>query len=105
MKLIEIEKDYCRNIAKFFCQEYTRMLNYNDEITFRICTQLDSRLLKFNLIRDYKVEIPSISKSEKRDYIIDNVLENKELPDTKILIHLQFKDLTFETIEYEKEKI
>jgi hypothetical protein len=101
MSLSEIEKDYARNIVKFFCKEFS---NRYDAL-FLIENQIRRRLLDNKLILDYKVDMPILDRCDIRDYRIDSVLENKEFFHKEIEIFLKYKDLTFEIIRYEKEQI
>lgn len=90
--LVEIELDYIKDIVEYFCRYYTKM--YVDkppslEITNLISKQINDRLLTTNLIVDYKVKVNIHTKDEKRDSVIDNILEDKSILEDNIIVYYQ----------------
>jgi hypothetical protein len=90
--LVEIELDYIRDIIEYFCRYYTTMYINNPEsleITNLISKQINDRLLTTNLIVDYKVKVNIYPKDEKRDSVIDNILEDKSILEDNIVVYYQ----------------
>lgn len=96
--LVEIELDYIRDIIEYFCRYYTTMYINNPEslinqqwieITNLISKQINDRLLITNLIVDYKVKVNIHTKDEKRDSVIDNILEDKSILEDNIVVYYQ----------------
>lgn len=90
--LVEIELDYIRDIIEYFCRYYTTMYINNPEsleITNLISKQINDRLLTTNLIIDYKVKVNIYPKDEKRDSVINNILEDKSILEDNIVVYYQ----------------
>jgi len=90
--LVEIELDYIRDIIEYFCRYYTTMYINNPEsleITNLISKQINDRLLTTNLIVDYKVKVNIYPKDEKRDSVINNILEDKSILEDNIVVYYQ----------------
>ena len=90
--LVEIELDYIRDIIEYFCRYYTTMYINNPEsleITNLISKQINDRLLTTNLIVDYKVKVNIYPKDEKRDSVINKILEDKSILEDNIVVYYQ----------------
>lgn len=89
--LEEIESEYIRDVILFFCREYTTIFNKIsiENISNRVSKQINDRLLTKNLISDYKVQVNIHPKDEKRDSIIDNILEDKSILEDNIIVYYQ----------------
>lgn len=96
--LEEIESEYIRDVILFFCREYTSIFLLHSFINFkisienisnRVSKQINDRLLTKNLISDYKVQVNIHPKDEKRDSIIDNILEDKSILEDNIIVYYQ----------------
>lgn len=104
--LNEIEKEYTTEIVKFFCKSYARSTEIvtdgrREDITNLLSNQIKSRLSDKGIIKDYKVEVILYPTGERRDVVIDNILEDKDVDVVnKIFVHIQHKDRTFLTFEH-----
>lgn len=88
--LPEIESDYINGVILFFCREYTTMyISKPHDISDMISKQIHERLLRTNLIFDYKVHVNIHPKDEMRDSIIDNILEDKSILEDNIVVYYQ----------------
>ena len=102
MSLINIEKQYCGDIIKFFCEEYPKMKVDKEFLKENISKQVENRLLNTNLILDYRVDVMIFPKTEKRDIKINDIITDSNTDITsKIIVCVKYRDTTmtsFETI-------
>jgi hypothetical protein len=106
--LFDIEKQYCIDVTKFFCDQYGIQFKQKENADERrtsiqslITNQIENRLYHTNLIKDYKVDVLVFPLSEKREIRIDNVLEDKDEDTTdRITICLEFRDCSMTAIEF-----
>lgn len=87
--LQEINNHYVKEIVQFFCFEYYRMhchrlgKSENNDIVNRIISLIDNQIKQrlSNMLHDWKIEIesPDFNLSERRNNIIENILEDKEI--------------------------
>lgn len=103
--LSEIEIQYVGDIVKFFCEQYILMVKPNridrrEELQKLIANQIENRLLNTNLIRNYRVEVILYPINERRDVVIDNLLEDKDTEvGSKINVSIEHRDRTMDFYE------
>jgi hypothetical protein len=101
--LSEIEREYTTEIVKFFTREYSTISRKRkkEEIISLISRQIENRLLNTGLIRNYRVDAILYPKDERRDVVIDNLLENKDDDVTnKVTVLIEHIDRTFLCYEH-----
>jgi hypothetical protein len=93
--LVEIEREYSTEVIKFFTREYSTVARKRDreEIIRLISKQIVNRLLNTGLVSDYKVEVILFLKDERRDIVIDNILEDKDADITsRVTVYIKYRD-------------
>lgn len=100
--LRDIELEYITGVINFFCGAYSKL---GDQIQDLLSNQIDKRLLKTNLIYDYKVEVNIYPKSEKRDTKLDIILEDSEKEILEDHISVFYQRLKADSIKEIKYKL
>ena len=99
--LIDIEKKYACDVVKFFSEEYSkpeRKIGSN-EIKFLIDTQIEKRIYD-SIIKNWKVDVFIFDASEKRDGVIDNILnDSNKFFENRVSVYLEFRDSSMIIIE------
>jgi hypothetical protein len=80
--LTDINKSYIKDIIDFFVREYSIMYLKNkqfDRLKEAIERQIENRLLKTKLIKDFRVLINVTPLQERRDNKISSIIQNTDL--------------------------
>ena len=107
--LIEIEKRYCREIVEFFCREIPLLLitssdstnldQLSSHIQSRLISIFQERLFSTKIINQFRVDVNLLNKDERRDSVINNILDDSTIKEPNIKVIVIYKDYSFETLE------
>ena len=99
-KLEEIKSDYCREYIFYICEQYKSDIGVdNNYFISRVSDGIKKALFDNNMIVDFRV---IINKSQKRDSIINNILEDTEILDYDVEICFRTISYNFYSIFYKK---
>ena len=78
--LQDIEYRYISDIVKLFCKSYVELYGPNkpNAIKDLIMKQIENKLLKTDLINNYGVSTNILSTIERRDLILDNLVNDSD---------------------------
>jgi hypothetical protein len=106
--LIEIEKRYCREIVEFFCREIPLLLipssatnldQLSSHIQSRLIGIFQERLFSTKIINQFRVDVNLLNKDERRDSVINNILDDSTIKEPNIKVIVRYNDYSFETLE------
>ncbi len=101
--LFEIEKEYTVEIIKFFKKEYClhKRGRKKEDIISLMSGQLEKRLFKTGLINNYRVDVILYPKDERRDVIIDGLLEDKYVDVvSRVTVMIEYRDSSMMCYEH-----
>lgn len=107
-ELVEIERDYIKDIIEFFCRKSLEFFivrksdSFSHEVKSWIESKIRKRLLETGLITDYMIVVSFYDIVKTRDMKINQLLGTSSVkPKNTIKVSVRYGNRDFDTFEFE----